>query len=140
MTTCIHNLFSGSDRWADLYGECVIKCRKKWKETSTPAAASAPSAKKERPLSVCQIEFLSGAGSYWSSASKRHEVRGTIKDDKGTAYGWEFQICKIRISNSEFEILNVPLTLMLQICRFFSLLLRGGWFVHLAWKKVEAYI
>ena len=85
MTTCIHNLFSGSDRWADLYGECVIKCRKKWKETSTPAAASAPSAKKERPLSVCQIEFLSGAGSYWSSASKRHEVRGTIKDDKGTA-------------------------------------------------------
>jgi len=83
VTTCIHNLFSGSDRWADLYGECVIKCRKKWKETSTPAAASAPSAKKERPLSVCQIEFLSGAGSYWSSASKRHEVRGTIKDDKG---------------------------------------------------------
>ena len=87
MTTCIHNLFSGSDRWPDLYGECVIKCRKKWKETTTPAAAvSAPSAnKKERPLSVCQIEFLSGAGSYWSSASKRHEVRGTIKDDKGTA-------------------------------------------------------
>ena len=87
VTTCIHNLFSGSDRWADLYGECVIKCRKKWKETSTPAVASAPSAKKERPLSICQIEFLSGAGSYWSSASKRHEVRGTIKDDKGTANG-----------------------------------------------------
>ena len=28
---------------------------------------------------------------------------------------------------------------MVQFCRFFPLLLGGGWFVHLAWKKVKAY-
>ena len=31
------------------------------------------------------------------------------------------------------------LTLMLQICRFSPFLLGGGWFGHLAWKKLKAY-
>ena len=65
ITTCIHNLFSsGSDRWADLYGECQIKC-------------------KESAL-TCKLEFLKASG-YWTSG-KRHEVVGTVTDNKGKMY------------------------------------------------------
>ena len=70
VTTCIHNLFGNAERWADLYGECVIKCRRK----------GAPSG-DDAPVSVCNLEFLSGAG-YWTN-NQRHEVKGTIKDSSG---------------------------------------------------------
>ena len=25
ITTCIHNLFGGAERWVDLYGQCAIR-------------------------------------------------------------------------------------------------------------------
>ena len=65
ITTCIHNLFSsGSDRWADLYGECLVKC-----ETN------------EEITMTCKLEFLKASG-YWTSG-KKHEVVGTINNSKG---------------------------------------------------------
>ena len=60
ITTCIHNLFSsGSDRWADLYGECLLKCKVNSDITLT-----------------CKLEFLKASG-YWTTG-KRHEVVGTV--------------------------------------------------------------
>ena len=79
MTTCIHNLFSGSDRWADLYGQCVIKCRKKWKDGQQPTELKG---KKEKPLATCNLEFVQASG-YWANSSTRNEVRGAIKDASG---------------------------------------------------------
>ena len=57
ITTCIHNLFGGSDRWVDLYGQCVIKSKSL----------------------TCKIDFVKA--SYWSN--KRHEIYGTITDKNG---------------------------------------------------------
>ena len=57
ITTCIHNLFGGADRWVDLYGQCVIKSQGM----------------------TCKIDFAKA--SYWSN--KRHEVYGTIVDKNG---------------------------------------------------------
>jgi len=79
VTTCIHNLFSGSDRWADLYGQCVIKCRKKWKDGQHPTELKG---KKEKPLATCNLEFVQASG-YWANSSTRNEVRGAIKDASG---------------------------------------------------------
>jgi hypothetical protein len=59
-----------SDRWADLYGECVIDCH------VIPDDGSAA----ENAM-TCKIEFLKSASGYWSSG-KRHEVQGTIYDNK----------------------------------------------------------
>ena len=59
ITTCIHNLFGGSDRWVDLYGLCHIK---------------------SKGLS-CKIDFVKA--SYWSN--KKHEISGSITDKSG---GW----------------------------------------------------
>lgn len=56
ITTCIHNLF-GSDRWVDLYGQCVVKSK----------------------ALTCKIDFVKA--SYWSN--KRHEIYGTITDKNG---------------------------------------------------------
>ena len=68
ITTCIHNLFSsGSDRWADLYGECQIQCKVENVQTLN-----------------CKLEFIKASG-YWS-AGKRHEVIGTINGQKGKKY------------------------------------------------------
>ena len=65
ITTCIHNLFSsGADRWADLYGECQIRCQ----------------VNNTQSLS-CKLEFLKASG-YWT-AGKKHEVIGTINGNKG---------------------------------------------------------
>ena len=58
ITTCIHNLFGGSDRWVDLYGLCHIK--------------------SQRGLS-CKIDFVKA--SYWSN--KKHEISGSITDKSG---------------------------------------------------------
>ncbi len=60
ITTCIHNLFGGSDRWVDLYGLCHIK---------------------SRTLS-CKIDFVKA--SYWSN--KKHEISGSIMDKNGNCY------------------------------------------------------
>ncbi len=57
ITTCIHNLFGGADRWVDLYGQCVIK----------------------GPKLTCKIDFVKA--SYWSN--KRHEIFGTIMGEDG---------------------------------------------------------
>ena len=57
ITTCIHNLFGGSDRWVDLYGQCNIKSK----------------------ALTCKIDFVKA--SYWSS--KRHEIYGSITDKNG---------------------------------------------------------
>ncbi|XP_059093305.1 oxysterol-binding protein-related protein 3-like [Tigriopus californicus] len=57
ITTCIHNLFGGAERWVDLYGECVIKSSSL----------------------VCKIDFVKA--SYWSN--KRHEIFGTITNTDG---------------------------------------------------------
>ena len=44
-------------------------------------------------------------------------------------------------SKNWLQILGVGHRLVrLKFAAFFSLLLRGGWLEHLAWKKVEAYI
>ena len=65
ITTCIHNLFSsGTDRWADLYGECQVKCKVNDETTMT-----------------CKLEFLKASG-YWTSG-KKHEVVGSINNSKG---------------------------------------------------------
>ena len=58
ITTCIHNLFGGSDRWVDLYGLCHIK--------------------SARGLS-CKVDFVKA--SYWSN--KKHEISGSITDKSG---------------------------------------------------------
>ena len=58
ITTCIHNLFGGSDRWVDLYGLCHIK--------------------SQRGLS-CKVDFVKA--SYWSN--KKHEISGSITDKSG---------------------------------------------------------
>ena len=48
---------------------------------------------------------------------------------------------KTPFSSTVFNTLSHgALTCTLQICRFFSPSFGGGWLVHLAWKKVEAYI
>ena len=68
ITTCIHNLFSsGTDRWADLYGECQVKCKVNDETTMT-----------------CKLEFLKASG-YWTSG-KKHEVVGSINNSKGIIY------------------------------------------------------
>ena len=72
-------MFSGSDRWADLYGQCVIKCRKKWKDGQQPTELKG---KKEKPLATCNLEFVQASG-YWANSSTRNEVRGAIKDASG---------------------------------------------------------
>ncbi len=69
ITTCIHNLFGGSDRWVDLYGQLVIKS----------GGAS---------RLTCKIDFVKA--SYWSN--KRHELYGTITDKNGTENCFEIQI------------------------------------------------
>lgn len=58
ITTCIHNLFGGAERWVDLYGQSVIR-------SSTGL--------------TCKIDFVKA--SYWSN--KRHELHGTIADRNG---------------------------------------------------------
>ena len=58
ITTCIHNLFGGSDRWVDLYGLCHIKSK--------------------NGLS-CKVDFVKA--SYWSN--KKHEISGSITDKSG---------------------------------------------------------
>jgi len=58
ITTCIHNLFGGSDRWVDLYGTSTIV--------------------DDRGLS-CKLDFVKA--SYWSN--KRHELYGTVTDQNG---------------------------------------------------------
>ena len=79
VTTCIHNLFGSAERWADLYGTCSIKCRRKLK----PGAEQPPETKinEGKVVSTCHIDFMSASG-YWGN-SKRHEVRGSIKDASG---------------------------------------------------------
>jgi hypothetical protein len=75
ITSCIHNLFSsGVDRWADLYGECQIKCKVQNTQTVT-----------------CKLEFQKASG-YWTSG-KRHEVVGTIQNAKGKVVQHLFGIC-----------------------------------------------
>ena len=66
ITTCIHNLFGGSDRWVDLYGQLLIK--------------------SSRSKLTCKIDFVKA--SYWSN--KRHELYGTIMDKNGV---WIICIC-----------------------------------------------
>ncbi|CAM6053555.1 unnamed protein product [Sphagnum tenellum] len=57
ITTCIHNLFGGADRYVDLYGQCVIKSQSL----------------------TCKIDFAKA--SYFSN--KRHEIYGSITDKNG---------------------------------------------------------
>ncbi len=59
ITTCIHNLFSATDRWVDLYGQLLIK--------------------STRSKMTCKIDFAKA--SYWSN--KRAELYGTINDKSG---------------------------------------------------------
>ena len=78
ITTCIHNLFSsGSDRWADLYGECLVKC-----ETN------------EEITMTCKLEFLKASG-YWTSG-KKHEVVGSINNSKGIKISYNSRHTKIK--------------------------------------------
>lgn len=70
ITTCIHNLFSTADRWADLYGECLIDCRLSDGNTANSGT-----------VMTCKLEFLKSASGYWSNG-KRHEVQGTIIDNE----------------------------------------------------------
>ena len=72
---CVSTMFtqfihSMSDRWADLYGECLIDCFVVSDDTTFDTAMT------------CKLEFLKYASGYWSSG-KRHEVQGTIFDKKG---------------------------------------------------------
>ncbi|KAK8402847.1 hypothetical protein O3P69_000858 [Scylla paramamosain] len=59
VTTCVHNLFGGGQRWVDQYGEMIIKNVNKGL--------------------TCKLSFV--RASSWSS--KRHEVFGTVTDSTG---------------------------------------------------------
>ncbi|XP_069174004.1 oxysterol-binding protein-related protein 3 isoform X3 [Procambarus clarkii] len=59
VTTCVHNLFGGGQRWVDQYGEMIIK-------NTTNGL-------------VCKLSFV--RASSWSA--KRHEVFGTVTDADG---------------------------------------------------------
>ncbi|KAK3866954.1 hypothetical protein Pcinc_027540 [Petrolisthes cinctipes] len=59
VTTCVHNLFGGGQRWVDQYGEMLIR------NTSNGL--------------TCKLSFV--RASSWSS--KRHEVFGTVWDGSG---------------------------------------------------------
>lgn len=59
VTTCVHNLFGGGERWVDQYGEMIIK-------------------NKTANL-TCKLSFV--RASSWSS--KRHEVFGSVTDAEG---------------------------------------------------------
>ena len=59
-----------SDRWADLYGECVIDCHVTSADGVTP-----------QNVMTCKLDFLKSASGYWSNG-KRHEVQGTIINNK----------------------------------------------------------
>ncbi|XP_071546039.1 oxysterol-binding protein-related protein 3-like isoform X2 [Panulirus ornatus] len=59
VTTCVHNLFGGGQRWVDQYGEMIIK-------NTTNSL-------------ICKLSFV--RASSWSS--KRHEVFGTVTDADG---------------------------------------------------------
>ncbi len=63
-----------SDRWADLYGECVIDCHVTSADGGTPENAM-----------TCKLDFLKSASGYWSNG-KRHEVQGTIINNKTGKY------------------------------------------------------
>lgn len=74
ITTCIHNLFTGGERWADLYGVCQMHCKVNQASTMT-----------------CKLEFLKASG-YFTSG-KMHEVVGTISEPKGKVLQHLFGIC-----------------------------------------------
>lgn len=59
VTTCVHNLFGGGQRWVDQYGEMIIR-------NTTNGL-------------MCKLSFV--RASSWSS--KRHEVFGTVTDSDG---------------------------------------------------------
>ncbi|XP_037776656.1 oxysterol-binding protein-related protein 6-like [Penaeus monodon] len=59
VTTCVHNLFGGGQRWVDQYGEMIIR-------NTTNGL-------------MCKLSFV--RASSWSS--KRHEVFGTVTDSGG---------------------------------------------------------
>ncbi|XP_050730944.1 oxysterol-binding protein-related protein 3-like isoform X4 [Eriocheir sinensis] len=59
VTTCVHNLFGGGQRWVDQYGEMIIKNTNKGL--------------------TCKMSFV--RASSWSS--KRHEVFGSVTDSSG---------------------------------------------------------
>ncbi|KAG0715942.1 Oxysterol-binding protein-related protein 6 [Chionoecetes opilio] len=59
VTTCVHNLFGGGQRWVDQYGEMIIKNANKGL--------------------TCKLSFV--RASSWSA--KRHEVFGTVTDSSG---------------------------------------------------------
>ena len=105
VTTCIHNLFGTGNLWADLYGECRIKCieqtikrRKnqqhlKGKRNSENFAGLEQNIENEEevlynsntPVMTCKLEFLSASGGgYWSNNKRDpHEIQGVISNDKG---------------------------------------------------------
>ncbi|XP_066988597.1 oxysterol-binding protein-related protein 6-like isoform X6 [Macrobrachium rosenbergii] len=60
VTTCVHNLFGGGQRWVDQYGEMIIRNPNKGL--------------------TCKLSFV--RASSWSS--KRHEVFGMVTDASGT--------------------------------------------------------
>ncbi|XP_068238712.1 oxysterol-binding protein-related protein 3-like isoform X2 [Palaemon carinicauda] len=60
VTTCVHNLFGGGQRWVDQYGEMIIRNPNKGL--------------------TCKLSFV--RASSWSS--KRHEVFGVVTDASGT--------------------------------------------------------
>ena len=64
-----------SDRWADLYGECIIDCH-----VSSSDDVMAEFRHNSKPAMTCKLEFLKSASGYWSNG-KRHEVQGTIIDN-----------------------------------------------------------
>ena len=78
---------SMSDRWADLYGECVIDCH-----VTSDGGGSFDN------LMTCKLEFLKSASGYWSNG-KRHEVQGTIFDN-ATGQCSELFISRLKVGTS----------------------------------------